>query len=823
MIYTAEEICEILECRGQIVRPEAEIEHLLTDSRNIIFGDRSLFFAISGKNHDGHQYISQAIEAGVKNFVVEKVPENSALDINYFQVDNSITALQQLAIFHRREFNIPVLGITGSNGKTIVKEWIYHLLKIEFDIVRSPKSYNSQIGVPLSVLAMDEKNDVAIFEAGISLPGEMEKLEKIIQPTIGLITNITQAHNEGFLSEEEKTKEKLLLFQGCKIVIYRKDHQLIDKLLPPGLKTISWSTESKKNADVLISGTVNSFSLHYKNDIYQFNIPFTDEASFENCVNAILAALIILEEKNHLNHATKKMLEETSADLPPVSMRMELKKAINNSLVINDSYSADPASLEIALSFLNNHSESLNKTVILTDFDESGQSEDVLYKTIAALLKKHKVKNFIGIGESISASKNYFTESISVFYKSPDEFIRTFNERDFTNNIILVKGARRFHLERISNLLEQKTHGTVLTIDLNNLLHNLNVYRSLLKPGVKTMAMVKAFSYGSGQAEIARLLAHHRVDYLAVAYADEGVDLRRQGIKVPIMVMNPEPDTFNQMLQYDLEPEIYSKRILDLFIAATEKNGNKKFNIHIKLDTGMHRLGFEEKDIDELVEIITSNKKINVTSIFSHLSSADDERQNEFTLAQINLFNALSKRILSGINENCLRHILNSPGINKFPDAQFEMVRLGIGLYGVDPSSSIQNKLLTVSKLTTNIAQVKEIKPGDSVGYGRSFIAEKNMRIATINIGYADGFSRKMGNGSGQVFIHGKLAPVVGRVCMDMTMVDISEIPGVNEGDEVEIFGDNISIIEHAIWQDTIPYEVMTGISHRVKRVYVQE
>lgn len=835
MIYTVEAICEILQCRGQIVSPDARIEHLLTDSRNVVFGERSLFFAISGKQLDGHHYINQAMESGVKNFVVEHIPSQTFLDCNYLLVENSIRALQQLTSFHRKQFPIPVVGITGSNGKTITKEWLYHLLKIDLDIVRSPKSYNSQIGVPLSVWIMDEKNELAIFEAGISLPDEMDFLENIIHPDIGIITNITKTHNEGFINDKEKTQEKLKLFKDAKTIIYRKDYAIIDELISDTQNTITWSANLELNADVLIKDIEilteeTFFTLVYKSHVLHFTIPFTDQASFENAIHAVTAALVISENNNTLNDKSIENITLQARNLPTVSMRLELIKGINNCIIINDVYSADLASFDIALHFLTHHSEGLHKTVVLSDFDESGEDASVLYKKIADLLKELGVENFYGIGENITDNKNYFKEIRSSFFPNTKTFLKHFNTLNFENEIILLKGARRFQLEKISILLALKTHGTVLKIQLNNLVHNLNRYRSLLKPGVKTMAMVKAFSYGSGQAEIARLLSHNRVDYLAVAYADEGVELRRQGIKLPIMVMNPEPETFDQIIQFQLEPELYSFRILNNFLDALSGRQNfgdtqnsVPFPIHIKLDTGMHRLGFEERDMIALMEIISSNPQIKVASIFSHLSSAEDPKQEVFTIGQIQKFENWSQKIIQTLTYPVLRHLVNSPGITQLAGAQYDMVRLGIGLYGVDPSESMQDALLPVSILQTTIAQIKEIAEGDSVGYGRSFIAEKTMLIATINIGYADGFSRRLSNGVGIVSVKGKIAPVIGRVCMDMTMIDISEIPEAEEGDTVEVFGSTIPITEYASRQGTIAYEIMTSISQRVKRMYLQD
>ena len=825
MGYTVKEIVDIVGSRGQIVSPQAQIEHVLTDSRNIVLAEKALFIAIPGKQHDGHRYLEDAYSGGVRSFLVEKMPNLAKPDANYLLAGNVMTAFQTLAAAHRSRFGIPVVGITGSNGKTIVKEWLYHLLKIDFDIVRSPKSYNSQLGVPLSVWMMDKQHELGIFEAGISLPGEMELLEKIIQPQIGIITNITNAHNEGFINEQQKTIEKLKLFAHCDILIYRKDEAVIENNIPENKNTISWSINPTTNASVLISdiewlSDKTLFTIHYHQQPIHITIPFTDLASFENAVHAILTALYIHESNKTLNAETINRITLQAQELPVVSMRLELKKGNNNCILINDAYSADVASLEIALRFMHHHSDGLKKTVIISAFDESGERDDILYLKVADLLQANGITKIFGIGKSISQQQQHFNKFESYFFEDTAALLQSIDTFHFENEIILVKGARRFQLEKISNLLTLKTHGTVLRIQLNNLAHNLNSYRAMLNPGVKTMAMVKAFSYGSGQAEIARLLANQRVDYLAVAYADEGADLRRQGIRLPIMVMNPESDTFDQIKQYHLEPEIYSTDILQSYIQAL---GNQETAIHIKLDTGMHRLGFGEKDLPELLDLLSAHPTIRVAGIFSHLAGADETKHDAFSEQQISKFIQLSDIIIKTIGYRPLLHILNSSGISRFKHAQFDMVRLGIGLYGVDPSEVMQHQLLPVGILQTNIAQIHDVAAGESVGYGRSFVADSNIRVATINIGYADGFSRRMSNGKGSVFLHGKQAPVIGRVCMDMTMIDVTHIPEVKTGDTVEIFGTSISISDYAARQETIPYEVMTGISQRVKRVYEME
>lgn len=831
MAFTIAEITKILDGRGQIVSPDVSIRQLLTDSRNVSFGAESLFFAIPGKQHDGHAYIGQAAAAGVRCFVVERMPQKPDPEANFILVPNVIEALQRLAAAHRRQFDIPVVGITGSNGKTIVKEWLNHLLQPHLDIVRSPRSYNSQIGVPLSVWEMDARHELGIFEAGISRPDEMEHLQTIIQPTIGIMTNIGSPHSEGFTNDIEKLREKLRLFDSCKTIIYCADQPSVHAEISKTEKGFSWS-QLHDNAevrvrDVHVEGDVTTFHLQFQSHLLHMQIPFSDAAAIENAIHALVTALFILSEHKRLDIRTIVSLQAQSACLPVISMRLELKRGNQNCLIINDTYSADLASLEIALRFQAQHGAGLNSSIIFAEFDQTGLSDTALCNSLAQLFNRYQIKRAFAIGELYAKHQALFDGIDIQFVSDTDAFLRLFKQSAFNKEIILIKGARRFALERISNMLEAKTHGTVLRIHMHHLVHNLHVYRSTLKPGVKTMVMVKAFSYGSGQAEIARILSHQRVDYLAVAYADEGIELRAQGIRLPIMVMNPEPDTFASMITHQLEPELYNQRILEAWLQEAAQVAEPPA-VHIKIDTGMHRLGFEPQELDVVLSHIS---KMRIASVFTHLSAADDKLHDAFTREQILAFSQAASRIQQAVNYPILLHALNSSGISHYPDAQFDMVRLGIGLYGVDPADAIQSQLKPVSTFETSISQIKEIAAGESVGYSRSFIAEKPMRIATINLGYADGFSRVLSNGRGMVAIipaDGKfnqqyICPVVGRVCMDMTMIDITHVPEAQEGDIVEIFGTHISIQSHAAMRNTIAYEVMTGISQRVKRVYESE
>ena len=812
--------------------PDVVIKHLLIDSRSISSPEASLFFALKSERNDGHKFIGDAYKKRVRNFVVSELPQDISqfVESNFILVKDTLSALQHLSANHRKKFNIPVIGITGSNGKTIVKEWLYHLIHEDKQVVRSPKSYNSQVGVPLSVWLMNEEHNIAIFEAGISKPDEMEKLEPIISPTIGLITNIGQAHDENFPSTRQKTGEKLKLFVHVNTLIYNRDNlelneEIISNSFIKKINLFTWSRKSKANLQVgKISKDINETELQgvFNNDFVRIRIPFTDEASIENAIHC-WAVMLFLGYAN--NVISDRMLR-----LSPVAMRLELKEGINNCSVINDSYNSDFGSLAIALDFLNQQKQHATRTLILSDILQSGKNEDELYKEVAQLVKEKGVNKIFGIGEAISRQEKQF-ESEKLFFKTTDEFLSHYNGNSrlqvgqvFSNETILLKGARAFGFERISQVLQQKAHETVLEINLNALVSNLNYYRSKLMPETKIMAMVKAFSYGSGGFEIANILQHHNVDYLAVAYADEGIELRKAGITVPIMVMNPEEASYDSMIRNDLEPEIFSFRVLKLFEDAVMRSGRKDapYPIHIKLDTGMHRLGFEAKEINELSVRIGNSKFLEVRSVFSHFAGSDESAHDEFTRNQIKKFGEMSEVIRSRFDYPIFRHILNSAGIIRFPGAQFEMVRLGIGLYGIGANETEKVQLKNVSTLKTTISQIKNIPVGESVGYSRKFVAKREMRIATVPIGYADGLSRRLSNGKGKMIIAGKQAPIVGNVCMDMCMLDISSIQ-CDEGDEVLVFGEQNHISLIAKDMDTIPYEVFTGISRRVKRIYFHE
>ncbi|MGI8894007.1 MAG: bifunctional UDP-N-acetylmuramoyl-tripeptide:D-alanyl-D-alanine ligase/alanine racemase [Bacteroidia bacterium] len=826
--YNIDKISRIVDGKIYLKDPEKTlVQQLSTDSRKVINPEATLFFAIKGDRNDGHLFITDMFKRGVNNFVVSDYEEKyKELKANFIVVEDSLEALQKLSAYHRRQFAIPVVAITGSNGKTVVKEWLYQLLSQDQNIVRSPKSFNSQVGVPLSVWQMKVDNEIAIFEAGISKPGEMEKLQTIIHPQIGIFTNIGQAHAENFESIEQKVQEKLKLFPSTKILIYNKDypalHSEIEKYYKkeegPALFTWSRKTKSdlqvarveKKEYETEIQGI-------YKNNFINIKIPFTDEASIENAIHCWSFML-------YWGYSNDTIAERMEL-LSPVAMRLEMKKGINNCSIINDSYNSDIGSLTIALDFLNQQNQNARKTLILSDILQSGRFEDNLYSEVAELIINKKVDRLIGIGPAISRQAPLFEVDKS-FFRTTDDFLNTFSPVSFKDETILLKGARTFGFERISQMIQQKTHETVLEINLNAIIHNLNYFRSKVKPGTKFMVMVKAFSYGSGSFEIANTLQFHNVDYLSVAYADEGMELRQGGITIPIMVMNPEEQSLETMIHHKLEPEVYSFRTLNSFTAALERRSKSTafipFPIHIELETGMHRTGFEDNELNELIVRIKNNKLIKINSVFTHLAASEDPAHDGFTKMQIDRFKKMSEEITSRFDYPIMKHALNSSGILRFPDHNFDMVRLGIGIYGIASTEADQKKLQNVGTLKTTISQIKNVSPKETVGYSRKGVVKRESQIATVSIGYADGLSRRLSNGVGKMYINGKLAPVIGNICMDMCMLDITDIPA-KEADEVIVFGQEYPITQIAKELGTIPYELLTNISQRVKRVYYHE
>lgn len=790
------------------------VDHISIDSRSLQNGQNTLFFALSGPNNDAHNYIEELIDVGVLNFVVTHVPDEVRGQANFLIVENTLAALQQFAAYYRSLYDFPIIGITGSNGKTIVKEWLNFLLSPDYNIIRSPKSYNSQVGVPLSVISINDKHNLGIFEAGISTVNEMEKLEEIIKPTIGLLTNIGSAHDEGFANIGEKMKQKLKLFSDVDVLIFHKS-KTIEAFINPNIKTFSWSCRYE-NADVFIVKKIivdkTSLQVKYNTDDFEIKVPFLDDASVENAIQCMMVML-------HFGY-DPKVIENRMSLLFPVEMRLKVKNGINNTTIIDDSYSSDFQSLKIALDFLENQKLYKKKTLILSDIFQSGLSNEELYSNVSQLIIANKVNRIIGIGDTISQFKNKFLNCVT--FATTNDFIAAFDTLSFGNETILIKGARHFRFEEIVALLEEKTHETVLEINLNAISHNLNFYKSKLKPETKMMVMVKAFGYGNGGFEIAKLLEHHKTDYLGVAFADEGIALKSAGIALPIMVLNPENTSFSAIIQHGLEPEIYSLKGLNAFLKIAAQKKLENYPIHIKLDTGMHRLGFEQNNIDELIFTLKENQSVKVKSILSHMATSDDLAHKDFALSQIELFEKLSSKLMSELKIKPIRHILNTSGISNFPQAQYDMVRLGIGLYGVSNDVEEQKFLENVGTLKSIISQIRTIPAGDSVGYGRRFVAEKPTKIATIPIGYADGISRHWGNETGFVVIHNKKAKIVGSICMDMLMVDVTEIK-CKEGDPVIIFGESPTVTFIANQLKTIPYEILTSISQRVKRVFYRE
>lgn len=801
-----------------------EIDTVSIDSRSMQNNENTLFFALSGPNYDAHQYIPELISQGVQNFVVAKIPENLADKASFFVVNDTKVALQKFAAYYRSLFDFPVIGITGSNGKTIVKEWLNFLLSPDYNIIRSPKSYNSQIGVPLSVISINEQHNLGIFEAGISTVNEMESLQKIIQPTIGLLTNIGSAHDGGFDNIGEKIKEKLQLFKDVDVLIYHKNKS-IEQFLPTigiqvtsietNKKTFNWSCKDK-DADVFVTKSSvldkTLLKIDYKKQSFEIKVPFLDDASVENAIQCLMVLLYF-----KYSFAT---IESRMELLYPVEMRLKVKNGINNTTVIDDSYSSDFQSLKIALDFLESQKQHKKKTLILSDIFQSGLNNDELYARVSQLVISNKIHRVIGIGDTISKYKNKFVNCIT--FASTTDFIEAFDQLTFENETLLVKGARSFEFEKIVTLLEQKTHETVLEINLNAITHNLSYYKTKLKPTTKLMVMVKAFGYGNGGFEIAKLLEHLKVDYLGVAFADEGISLKIAGIKTDIMVLNPENTSFPSIIQYGLEPEIYCMKGLNAFLKITEQKKLVGYPIHIKIDTGMHRLGFQEPDLPVLIETLKNTPSIKVKSILSHLATSDDLENQDFAKQQIALFEKLSQKIIGELGINPIRHILNTSGISNFGESQYDMVRLGIGLYGISNDEKEQKYLANVSTLKSVISQIRTIGKGESVGYGRRFIADKATKIATIPIGYADGIARSWGNEVGFITIKNQKAPIVGSICMDMLMVDCTEID-CNEGDSVIVFGENPTVKLIAERTNTIPYEILTSISQRVKRVFYRE
>ena len=831
MKYSIEKVTTLIGAR-RIGEADAQIGWLLTDSRSLCFPEETLFFALRSARNDGHRYIDDLYRRGVRNFVVdakgmqEHYAEgtNGMKDANFLIVPSPLAALQRLAERHRDEFNLPIVGITGSNGKTMVKEWLYQLLLPSQKIVRSPRSYNSQIGVPLSVWLLNEQTEVGIFEAGISQPGEMYALRDIIQPTIGVLTTLGPAHQENFRSMEEKCMEKLELMHDTEAMVYPSDNDIVSRCIRrmnyKGEK-ISWSmcdeqaaffVKEVKSLNAELSVPRSQITYIWQGEENCYTIPFIDEASIENSITCAAVAL-------HMG-LNPGQLADRMPKLEPVAMRLEVKQGQRGCVIINDSYNSDVNSLDIALDFMNRR-EAAKKTLVLSDIYQTGTTPEALYAQVSELAVKRGIDKFIGIGPELSAQADKIQIADKAFFADVPHFLSSEAFAGLRNELILLKGARNFGFDLITEQLEQKVHETILEVNLNAVVENLNYYRSFLKPDTKMVCMIKADGYGAGAVEIAKTLQDHRVDYLAVAVADEGVTLRKAGITANIMIMNPEMTAFKTMFDYDLEPEVYSFRLLDALIKAARKEGITGWPVHIKFDTGMHRLGFDPvDDIFKLIDRLKHQTAIIPRSVFSHFVGSDSDGFDEFSAKQFALFQEGSEKLQAAFSHHILRHMDNSAGIEHFPERQMDMCRLGLGLYGVDPRD---NRILhTVSTLKTTILQMRHVPKGDTVGYSRKGTIERDSVIAAIPIGYADGLNRHLGNRHCYCLVNGQKAEYVGNICMDVAMIDVTDIP-CQEGDQVEIFGENLPVTVLSDTLDTIPYEVLTGVSNRVKRVYFQD
>ena len=823
MAYPIETIAELIGAE-HIGHREGTVKWLLTDSRSLGFPEETLFFALVTKRGNGHRYIEALYDRGVRQFVVSERPDDVALLrmplAAFLLVDDTMDALQHLGQQHRSQYQIPVVGITGSNGKTVVKEWLAQLLAPDKKVARSPRSYNSQIGVPLSVWQMDANTDIALIEAGISRMGEMKRLKRIIRPTIGVLTNIGGAHQENFVSEVDKCMEKLELCRDCEVIIYNGDDEQIGQAVERSLQTAREIAWSRRNADkplyisaVTRTDSATTIAYCYLGLKGCYTIPFTDEASVENSIHCLAVCLYLMVPMEDI---ARRM-----ALLEPVAMRLEVKEGKNGCTLINDSYNSDLASLDIALDFMGRRTEreGRQRVLILSDLLQTGKSTRSLYRKVATLVESRGMDRIIGIGPEISAAASCFTVPGS-FYDTTEEFMQSEELHTLRRSLVLVKGSRSFGFDRIADWLTLKVHETTLEIDLDAMVDNLNYYRSLMAPTVKTVCMVKAFAYGAGFYEIAKTLQDHRVDYLAVAVADEGEQLRKAGITANILVMNPEMSAFKTIFDNHLEPEIYSFALLEAMIHACEREGYSCYPVHIKIDTGMSRLGFRPDEMPRLIERLGRQDAVVPRSVFSHFVGSDSGDFDTFTHQQAARFDEAANMLQSAFPHKILRHICNSAGIERFPEYHHDMVRLGLGLYGISP---VGDRLLhPISTLKSTILQIHDVPQEETVGYSRRGLLTRTSRIASLPIGYADGLNRRLGNGQGYCLVNGHKAPYVGNICMDVCMIDVTDIP-CSEGDSVEIFGPHLPVTELAQWLGTIPYEVLTGISTRVRRVYMVE
>ncbi len=817
-MYTIQQIATILHITNHTLYHQS-ITQLCVDSRRISQADETIFFCITTTHNNGHAYINDAYHKGVRSFVVSTMPCDVSVypQANFLQVPNVVQALQLIATHHRSQYTYPVIGVTGSNGKTIVKEWLNQLLQHEYNIIRSPKSYNSQLGVPLSIWHMRKQHTLAIIEAGISTYNEMEHLSNIIQPTIGILTNIGTAHSAGFSSMEQKLTQKLLLFTKVDLLICSSSNTLIHHTLKAmHIPLFSWGSRATDTLCITLLTKENDnthIQYTYNHAALALTLPFTNDAAIENAMHCVC----VLHYFNNNIHAIQQKIYL----LQPVAMRLEVIKGANNCIIINDSYSNDINALQIGLHYLQQQTNNLHRTVILTTIEDSSTPATELYTQVAALLTQHKVTKLIAIGSTMELHKASFAHiPTTIYYSSVANAVAAYHNALYHNEVILVKGARSFAIEQYVTLLQEQVHQTVLEVNLTALAHNIQLYQQCLQPSTAVMAIVKAFGYGSGAVEVATVLQQRNVKYLAVAYPDEGVILRKAGIHLPIMVMNTDEAAFNAMVAYNLEPELYSLSILTAFVQYATQHALVQYPVHIKFDTGMHRLGFVAADMQALCAVLLHQNVVQVSTAFTHLVASEDATHDAYTIQQNEQYTAMVNELEATLQYHVTKHIANTAAIIRWPQLQHNMVRLGIGMYGVSTSTLPTRQVLT---LKTTIAQLKTIQQHNTVGYGRKGKVIRPSIIATVRIGYADGYNRQLGNGVGYMVVNGVPAPTIGNICMDMTMLDVTDVPNVQEHDMVEVYGNAIPIQQVASWCHTIPYEILTGIAQRVKRVYIEE
>lgn len=822
-MWTAKKIASTLGAgMTGICDPDAEIRHITTDTRRVETPSTTLFFALSGSLHDGHAFIHDAIDRGIKNIVVERDPGLQNRHVNVFLVPDSLKALQTLAARHRASFpDICVVGITGSNGKTTIKEWLYQMIQ-DKQVVKSPKSYNSQTGVALSVWQIREGDQLGLFEAGISRLHEMENLQRILMPQIGLFTMLGDAHAEGFASLTEKLNEKLILFKNAATIIFEEDDLIVSMAIREmysDKNLLSWGWN--KNAslfriiDLQKSNYQSRITIEIKGETHILIIPFSDAASIENALHCVATMLVIQYAPAQINEALKK--------IQIIPMRLEMKNGLHASILINDTYNADIQSLKIALEFLSQQSGAREKVVILSDFMQTGLDETTLNHRLAGLIQNHNITHLIGVGTTVASLEKHIDPFILFSsYATTEELLQKLPSIDLAHKAILVKGARKFRLERIVTALSEKAHTAVLETDLQSVENNLRFFSQKLSAGTKLIAVIKASAYGSGSEELARFLEFRKVGYLAVAFIDEGIQLRKAGVMLPVIILNPDRNGVLDMIRYDLEPEVYSLEQLREINALMASGEQKPFNIHLKVDTGMHRLGFMPEDMEDLCRLIGENRFLHVSSVFSHLSSSEDPGDDDFTHQQVTKLNQHFDFIATRLGYKPMKHILNSAGIIRFPEYHFDLVRLGLGLYGIDTTETIGSSLEKVHTLKATVVQLKHLNKDEFVGYNRKGIKETPGMVAIINIGYADGLMRRAGNGRYSVRINGQDYPIIGNVCMDLTIIDIGRNNGIKVGDEVFIFGKDKPVEDLAVVCETIPYEILSRISGRVKRLYIQ-